>query len=369
MKKKLVVVFLVVMFFMFLGDVKALKMYNNFKEGDKINVYVTDDTVGEFTVLKDESDYVIAIYNTYYGNEDSLYEFEDAKKIIDKIKKDWINVWGVRFLSANEIVKDFNNTDTEFKSPSWAMMNFPYWTSTVINLDSKKTPFYVENWLGYSIIKSGVSGDTVNTKAYVRPIIQVKKEWIKEGVNPPKNWNEFVEYYIEFLEYYIEFFAEDVNYTYDDKGLNISLISPDGKADAKYSFDGKFLTFIEEKGSKGYEYFFTDNLLEYISIVLPFDYEKEIMSCITESGINCDNFKFIVDNDNDGEVLEFKVNLNYFFGFSNNSINDNIDNQANNEVVKNPKTNDINILFVGVGVLLVGFGIILGTRKLKKLSK
>lgn len=38
-------------------------------------------------------------------------------------------------------------------------------------------------------------------------------------------------------------------------------------------------------------------------------------------------------------------------------------------IVSNPKTNDINILFVGVGVLLVGFGIILGTRKLKKLSK
>lgn len=38
-------------------------------------------------------------------------------------------------------------------------------------------------------------------------------------------------------------------------------------------------------------------------------------------------------------------------------------------IVSNPKTNDINILFVSVGVLLVGFGIVLGTRKLKKLSK
>lgn len=44
-------------------------------------------------------------------------------------------------------------------------------------------------------------------------------------------------------------------------------------------------------------------------------------------------------------------------------------NDLNVSSISNPKTNDINILFVGVGVLLVGFGIILGIKKLKKLSK
>lgn len=353
MKKKIIVVLLVVMCFMFIGNVKALKMYNDFSPEDKVNVYLNENATGEFTVIDDEPEYIAAIYNTHYGDENSLYEYQEAKKLIDKIKNDWILVDSVHFLSANDIVNKFDNTDVEFRSPSWAMTNFPYWTSTVADLNGKQTPFYIENWPEYSMIKSGVSG-SLNTKAYVRPVIRIKKSYVKGGVNRPKTWDEFVEYFGEFLNY------EDskVNYTHDDNSLKLSYIDTEnnGVYFAKYEFDGTFLTMVEENT------YYTSVMADYVFSSLPFESIIELESYVTDNGFNHDNFKMIVDNSTN-EITEFKVNLDYFFGINNKS------NNQVSDVINNPKTNDINVLLIGASLLLVGFITIVGIKKLKKLSK
>ncbi len=337
MKKKILVLLIAVMFFALVGDVKALKMYNDFKPGDKVNVYLNENETGEFTVIENDTDTITAIYNTYYGDENSLYNYDEAKKIIDEIKKDWIIVDKVSFISPSDIVDNFNNIDTEFTSPAWAVTDFPYWTST--------QSFYVEN----SVIKKGTTTD----KAYVRPVIRIAKTYVKEGVNRPKTWDEFVEYYINYVESSVK-----INYTYDANGLTASMIDPENNEEyfAKYEFDGNSLTLIEDNNSE-----MVVDLLSYLYEILPFESKVEVDQSVTDNGINHENLKFVYDLEN-YKTTEFKVDLNYFLDFNSNS------NNQVSDVVNNPKTSDVNVLLVGMSILLVGAITIVGIKKLKKIK-
>lgn len=348
MKKKILVLLIAVMFFVFIGDAKAYKFDNSFKEGDKINVYLNDSDVGEFTVIKDSSSdysYVYAIYNTHYGSEE--YGYDDAKKLLDEVENDWTKVVDVSFVKANQIVDNFNNADVDFTSPSWAITNFNYWTANA--------SYYVENQPEHSSIKKDASN---STKAYVRPVVMVYKEDIKEGINRPTSWNQFVEYLIDFFGD-----TEGEYITYGDDFINIR-----AKNDyVNFSFDGSILRLVESES-----YGVTGLMLEYIYTLLPYNERTKLDESLNESAdglfnIKTDNFTLVFDEEND-KFLEFAVNLDYYFGFNKNSAS-NVGNQVTNDTVENPKTSDINIVIIGLVTLIVLTGVIVGVRRLKKLSK
>ena len=342
MKKKILVLLVVVMFFAFIGDVKAYKVFNGFKEGDKISVYLNKSDVGEFTVVEDSSSdepFVLAIYNTYYGSEE--YGYNDAKKLLDEIENNWANV-DVSFVDAEQIVSNFNDADVDFTTPSWAITNFNYWTAN--------TSYYVENQVGHSAIKKDVSN---SKKAYVRPVIRVSIQCVKEGINRPASWNQFVEYLTDVLDK--DGVKEGDNYTYGNDFINIKL---DESNYANFSFDGSVLKLVEGQGAAA------DIMLEYVSYILPFD---ELLKIEESNGnvIKTDNFTLVFNEEYD--VSEFAVNLDYYFGFNKNTASS-VDNEVIDDV-QNPKTGDINIVIIGVVTLITLTVVIVGVKRLKKLSK
>ena len=343
MKKKILVLLVVVMFFAFIGDVKAYKFNNSFKKGDKINVYLNESDVGEFTVIKDMGSNdlnVLAIYNTYYGSEE--YGYNDAKKLLDEIENDWFTVTDVSFVDANQIVSNFNDADVDFTTPSWAITNFNYWTAN--------TSYYVENQVGHSAIKKDVSN---SKKAYVRPVIRVSIQCVKEGINRPASWNQFVEYLTDVLDK--DGVKEGDNYTYGNDFINIKL---DESNYANFSFDGSVLKLVEGQGAAA------DIMLEYVSYILPFD---ELLKIEESNGnvIKTDNFTLVFNEEYD--VSEFAVNLDYYFGFNKNTASS-VDNEVIDDV-QNPKTGDINIVIIGMVTLITLTVVIVGARRLKKLGK
>ena len=345
MKKKILVLLVAVMFFAFIGDVKAYKVFNGFKEGDKISVYLNKSDVGEFTVVEDSSSdepFVLAIYNTYYGSEE--YGYNDAKKLLDEIENNWANV-DVSFVDAEQIVDNFNDADVNFTTPSWAITNFNYWTAN--------TSYYVENQAGHSTIKKDVSN---SKKAYVRPIAMVSKIYVKEGTNKPSSWNQFVEYFADMLDK--EGAKEGDNYTYGNDFINIKL---DENNYANFSFDGSVLKLVESESSDATMYMFS-----YIYMMLPHNEREKIDEIFNGNVIKTDNFMFVYDEKND-RVSEFSVNLDYYFGFNKKDASS-VDNEVIDDV-QNPKTSDINIVIIGLVTLIVLTGVIVGVRRLKKLSK
>lgn len=335
------------MFFVFIGDVKALKMFNSFKEGDKINVYLNESDVGEFTVIEDtdpDDIYALAIYNTHYGNEE--YEYNDAKELINEIKNDWVYVFSnVSFVEAEQIVDNFNDHDVDFTTPSWAITNFNYWTANA--------SYYVENQVEHSSIKKDVSN---SKKAYIRPVVNVPLIFVKEGVNKPISWNQFIEYFLEILDY--SDVLESDNCTYGNDFINIKI---DENNYANFSFDGSVLKLAENKSTEAIDY-----MISYLYMLLPRDEKIKLDKLSSNKIIKTDNFTLVYDKENN-KVTEFAINLDYYFGFAKNNAS-NIDNEVINDV-QNPKTSDINIVIIGMITLIVLSGVIVGIRRLKKLSK
>ena len=223
-------------------DVGAIT-YTSYKKGDEIEIKLTDALTSKFYVIEDSnqsSDTVKAIYKEFF-NPTVSYSYKEAEKAIESLKSSWVKVTSVSlptmvdiFGSSQSLKESFN-----FNVPTWGVVNKNncfYWTSTPTSTSDIVGHWAIEkyNLLGgnYLGIASGHSDDT---KGYLRPVVNVKKDNVVGGViNTEPNTKD---------EFGLSDFKIDVSVT--DRALNMLLSSGNVKEGTRY-----YVKFVSGKDEK-----------------------------------------------------------------------------------------------------------------------
>ena len=175
--------------------------YNSYNIGDEVDVQLTSSTVRHFRVIQASSRYkrtVLLLYDDVYdsslildstefnilGNYSNRYDTSIIKESVRSIKINWPNIDDVRLITTDEIARiasfcpqyrGVDSLDASLSSaPSW-LTNKSYWTMTpkeLTNSDNGKKVWYVNS------VQNSLSSDYVNENYALRPVIEVKKEYL-----------------------------------------------------------------------------------------------------------------------------------------------------------------------------------------------
>jgi len=369
-KIKKLILSLILIMVISVSKVKAYNFYNTYNPGDEITVILNDSLKSSFYVVEDDDDSVKAIYNGILGEDiaweyslDNNCTFTDSvvEQALKERTKIWDNVSYVTLPAANEITSFDYSSQKEFEE--LGTLTNPA-GGGMIHLESlNNVPFYaLNNETGTEYYTKSVmtwndsNGTSCNSYVYgysktefpylflnipdgteyasIRPLIWVSKYYVEDGINKPKDWNEFAKLFAEFV---VDEGYGKINVYHDNNNLTMS----DGDVTDKYIYENGILKLISKNNYEESMEWLMDEFIS--SYILDFETCGVYCTCTEEeidgkhySKAIGDHLKYIAiysEEENIDLVDTYEVDLAYFFNFEREEIN-----EKNENTVENPDT-------------------------------
>lgn len=184
------------------------KVYTNYKTGDEITVNLSESIQEKVYVIQDNQDSqkVKAIFKATIGEpvaygfysgiivggvtNTSDYASSTVKKTLEEyaIKQGWTTYEEIRLLNETDMG---DISKTEKKLPSWITLDKEYWTSYMlqdVSVEEECTPagdkqciLRAPDRVAMAISKTGLFQKSINSEAYMRPVIVISKDYIEGG--------------------------------------------------------------------------------------------------------------------------------------------------------------------------------------------
>ena len=197
-KNKRILTFLIIISICMFSNINNVNATNKtYKANDLVVIKINDTTGYEFYILEDSdesSDEVTAIFRNVLGEEmtftpnNTIFTNSLLDNTLKQLTSTWSNPTNIRLINKNEV----QNNDV-FRG-----RNYLYWTQTIELEGAEFFPYIVNilqisGGLGtemYSIEPLRINdANKEEYKAYIRPVITIKKEFIEER-ETDKLWTE-----------------------------------------------------------------------------------------------------------------------------------------------------------------------------------
>lgn len=355
--------------------------YTAYEAGNEIEVVLGKGLKAKFYVMEDsnsESGTVTAIYKDvlgeafYFGPTKASIVGSTAKTKLDELTKDWETPNEIRLIDVSEINDEIDTSseeEYEFTKPVYLNIGKSYWTQTVINNGETYRPYLVTTWNTFSTLHTTQSNSPSNG-GYIRPVIEIEKEYINNGVVKPKNWEELVDFYSNVI-IEAEFELKTVK---TENSLYAKLTDNEWADEANFDLVDNLLTYkaVYKEGD-------TPILSEFMfECVIYWDafrivYDGYFIDGTFQLTINEPYLTVIRDDNN--RITEMTADLETLLGWKVESEEEiKIDDTKTEETkkeeikeeVKNPKTADTNVILVTLGLIASGSLIVISKKKLCK---